>query len=412
MNRIGLAAVFGVCWGTTLLCAQGAIQQAVIKKVRPDTSTITLTVNGTDREFTVLPETLLKGPAGERLRDRLKDPHFKEGARVMFKPGRQGGKAVLLGLRFAGAGKGGPPPKVDTTRFKPLTELGLETYQGYKGGLYGEGRNDRPAAHEKAGLALAAQVRPLDANGQPSADGKIVLLSVGMSNTTQVFSVFKKLADADADKNPRLVLVDGAQGGMTAARIKDPGDGASGTLYWKTVDRRLAAAGATRAQVQAAWVKQADAGPSQGFPGYARTLQQELAEVVRVMRARFPNLKLVYLSSRTYGGYATTRLNPEPYAYESGFAVRWLIEQQLKGDPALNYDPKKGEVRAPWLSWGPYLWANGTRPRADGFHYERSDFAGDGTHPSAAGQRKVARELLRFFKTDSTARPWFVARQP
>ena len=112
------------------------------------------------------------------------------------------------------------------------------------------------------------------------------------------------------------------------------------------MDSRLAAAGLSRAQVQAVWIKQADAGPKEGFPGYARKLQRELERIVVLLHDRFPNVKLVYLSSRTYGGYATTRLNPEPYAYESGFAVKWLIEQQIKGEAALNCDPKKGAVKA------------------------------------------------------------------
>jgi hypothetical protein len=214
--------------------------------------------------------------------------------------------------------------------------------------------------------------------------------------------MFKRLADRDGGKNPKLTIVDGAVGGMTAARIANPK-----ADYWTTVDQRLKAAGASREQVQIAWIKEADAQPTQGFPSYARTLQSELKQIVQLMHERFPNLKLVYLSSRTYGGYATTRLNPEPYAYESGFSVKWLIEEQLKGDPALNFDPKKGEVKAPWLSWGPYLWANGTTKRADGFSYDESDFGGDGTHPSESGRRKVADLLLQFFKSDSTAKRWF-----
>jgi hypothetical protein len=407
---VAVLALFGLA---ATLAAQGGVQRATIKKVQPETNTITLTVNGKDTDFTVLPRTLLKGPSGQTLKEGLRDKRFKEGAAVLFKPAREGGKAVLVGLKFVGKGPPfkGPLRKVDTSGLKPLTELGAETYQGHKGGLYPGGKNERPSAHERAGLALARQVRPLAAGGEPASNGKIVLLSVGMSNTTQVFSAFKKLADADRDKNPELVIVDGAQGGMTAARIADPQDGASGTQFWRVVDKRLQAAGVTRQQVQTAWIKQADAGPSQGFPGYAQKLQAELEKVVQAMRARFPNLKLVYLSSRTYGGYATTQLNPEPYAYESGFAVRWLIAQQLKRDPALNYDPAKGAVKAPWLSWGPYLWANGTKKRADGFSYEPGDFGPDGTHPSPAGQQKVARALLRFFKTDSTTRPWFVARK-
>src|SRR5262249_13574578 len=141
--------------------------------------------------------------------------------------------------------------------------------------------------------------------------------------------------------NERLLFVNGAQGGMTAQAIQDPDDEGPGTRYWTEVDRRLKKAGCSRAQVQVVWIKQADAGPSQGFPGYARKLQGELRKIVQVLAKRFPNVKLVYLSSRTFAGYARSRLNPEPYAYESGFSVKWLIEEQLKGDAALNFDSGK-----------------------------------------------------------------------
>jgi hypothetical protein len=302
-----------------------------------------------------------------------------------------------------------PPSKAELVKLRPLTELGGGEYKGFQGGLYPGGKNERPAAHEAAGVALAKAVRPLGPDGKPSAEGKIVLLSVGMSNTSQVFTAFQRLAGDDEDKAPAVVLVNGAQGGMTARAIQDPDDGGPGTRYWAEVDKRLKAAGVTRAQVQAVWIKQADAGPREGFPRYAQTLQSELTKIVRLLPKRFPNIKLAYLSSRTSAVYAKTPLNPEPYAFESGLSVKWLIERQLKGDKELNFDPKKGAVAAPWLSWGPYLWA-GTSKRADGFFYEEKDFASDGTHPSPAGQRKVAELLLRFFKTDATARPWFVKK--
>jgi hypothetical protein len=290
-----------------------------------------------------------------------------------------------------------------------VSGLGTGEYQGFKGGLYPDGKNERPAAHEAAGVELAKSVRPLDAKGQPNDDGKIVLLSIGMSNATQEFSMFKQIADSDQEKNPKLVIVDGAQGGMTASVIRNPEDNGRGSQFWNTVDDRLKGSRVSREQVQAVWIKEADAGPTQGFPKYAQTLQQELAEIARVLHQRFPNLKLAYLSCRTYGGYATTRLNPEPYAYESGFSIKWLIEQQLRGDESLNFDPAKGEVKAPWLSWSAYIWANGLRPNPDGLSYEEADFGGDGTHPSQSGRRKVAELLLKSFKTDTTSRPWFVA---
>jgi len=164
----------------------------------------------------------------------------------------------------------------------------------------------------------------------------------------------------------------------------------------------------TRAQVQAVWLKEADPGPDEGWPGYAKKLQGELARIMRLMRGRFPNLKLVYLSNRIYGGWAKTRLNPEPYAYETGFAVKWVVEQQIKGDPELNFDPARGPVKAPWMSWGPDLWANGSTPRKDGYHYVEGDLrADDGTHEEVQGQDKVGRALLNFFETDTTTRGWF-----
>ncbi|MBI1915866.1 MAG: hypothetical protein HYS12_14195 [Planctomycetes bacterium] len=388
------------------LAAQEGIRRAKIKKIDLETKTLTLTVDGKERDLVLTEETRVLGAPGRDLKERLRG--FKEGDEVFFKAGRKDGKHVVEGLKLA-AGDGPPTQRrVDTSKLKPLTELGKEKYQGFEGGLYPGGKNKRPAAHEAAGLALAKQVRPLDRDGKPSDDGRIVLLSVGMSNTAQASQGFQRQLAADKEKNPRVVFVNGAQGGMAAVAIQDSDDGGSGTRYWRTVDERLRAAGVTREQVQVVWIKQADPGPMQGFPGYAKKLQGELTRIVQLLPKRFPNVKLVYLSSRTYGGYARTPLNPEPYAYESGFSVKWLIEKQIEGDAALAFDPNKGTVKAPWLSWGPYLWANGKTKRADGFSYDEDDFARDGTHQSSSGQEKVGRLLLQFFKTDTTTRPWFV----
>lgn len=94
--------------------------------------------------------------------------------------------------------------------------------------------------------------------------------------------------------------------------------------------------GVRAAQVQAVWLKEANAGPTQGFPTAAQILRDDLRAVLQNLHSKVPNLKLCYLSSRTCAGYASTGLNPEPYAYESAFSVRWLIEEQLSGSPALN----------------------------------------------------------------------------
>jgi hypothetical protein len=296
------------------------------------------------------------------------------------------------------------PPK-ESTGMAPLPDLGTGMYQGEQGGLYPGGQNTPPPAHLKAGLALAREVVPLDAEGRPSESGKIGFLTVGMSNTTMESQAFLKLAAADTSLNPKLALIDGAQSGQTAKVTANPD-----ANYWKVDAQRLAEAHLTAKQVEVAWIKQANAMPAEGFPAAARRLQADVVATLRNLHDKFPNLKIAYLSSRIYGGYASTTLNPEPYAYEGGFSMKWVIADQIAGNAELNYDPAKGAVRSPWVAWGPYLWADGMKGRKqDSVIYVAEDMGPDGTHPSTrSGRAKVGKQLLEFLKNDPTSRPWFV----
>ncbi len=226
----------------------------------------------------------------------------------------------------------------------PLSELGSGTYRGETGGLYGNGRNDPPEAHRAAALRELARIRPLDDQGRASPDGTVVLLSIGVSNTTAEFSAFKKVADEDPDKAAHVLLVDGAFGGQSAGITAY-----DSAPYWQIVDQRLTEAGASALQVQVAWVKQVTAGPIDPFPVEARILYSHLVGIMKVLRKRFPNLRIAYLSSRIYGGYATISIHTEPHAYETAFANRWLILDQIRGHPELNYDPEQGPVLSPLL---------------------------------------------------------------
>jgi hypothetical protein len=144
-----------------------------------------------------------------------------------------------------------------------------------------------------------------------------------------------------------------------------------------------------------------------GFLQAAQKLQGDLEAIARNITKFMPHTKIAYLSSMTHV-FNTMGLQPEPYAYETGFAVKWTIQDQMNGKGNLNFDPTKGAVVAPLLLWGPYLWANGNSARSDGFTWNQSDTGGDGTHPSASGVTKVADMLLAFFKTDPTASSWFL----
>lgn len=296
-------------------------------------------------------------------------------------------------------------------RFVPLTDLkpGAK-YKGEEGGLYGAGRNEPPPELVAAARKALAGVTPRDADGHPDPAGRVVLMSIGMSNTTQEFSAFKTLADADRVRSGALLIVDGAQGGRDALSwdLADP----VALDVWREAERRVNAAGATFAQVQVVWLKQARRNPASlgAYPRHAAELKGHLVAILQEARRRCPNLSLAYLSSRTYGGYARGTLNPEPYAYESAFAVRALIRDQLRGDPRLNADPAAGPVLAPVVAWGPYLWTDGPAARADGLTWETSDVGRDGVHPSAAGCRKVADLLLEFFRINPLAAPWYTGR--
>jgi hypothetical protein len=227
-----------------------------------------------------------------------------------------------------------------------------------------------------------------------------------MSNTTQETRAFLELMRNFPDKNPQLELVDGAFGGQAINQIIHPV-----APYWNNiVEQRLKPRNLTPEQVQVIWFKEAEMGPTNtDFEEYTTELKVKYATVMRLLKQKFPNLKLVYLSPRIYAGYAKTRLNPEPFAWYTGWTIKFLIEDQLQGSPDLRFKGEQPPVA--WLSWGPYLWANGENPNADGLFYTEADLAQDGTHPSRSGQEKVAMELLRFFTTDETTVPWFVRKR-
>ncbi len=302
------------------------------------------------------------------------------------------------GIALALAAPAGWPATVDaatcagsSTGLIAIPDLGTGTYQGQQGGLYPGGTNTPPAAYAAAGVEAAQAIIARDLQGHPDPNGKIVLLSMGMSNTLIEFSAFLGNERNDSGRDPVVLLVNGAQGGQDASRWVDPN-----APVWSYVESQLQKAGVTDAQVEAVWLKQAQASPTSDFDTYRQSLESQMAAIVRDAAARFPNLQQVFVSPRTYAGYATTRLNPEPYAYQTGFADKLLVAQSVA-------QPK---IR-PWIGWGPYVWTDGTRGRSDGFTWMCADArASDGTHPSDQGAAKVAQQLQQFFGASQFS-PWF-----
>ncbi len=307
----------------------------------------------------------------------------------------------------------------------PLSDLGTAKYQGYQGGLYPHGTNQIPEDHFAGGIRKAAQLVPRDIRGLPAPGGRIILLSVGMSNARHEFCgdawIWSQCPPwtfggqawaAPAVNHTSLLLFNGAQGGGVTARWEDP----AGETY-ENVRSELAKFGLTEAQVQIVWMKGVSIGSRATLPNpeaNAHVLLQELGQTARTLRIRFPNLQLVFVSSRIYGGYASPGVRAEPFSFEGGFAHKWLVEAQIKQMRGEGENPTAGNLDyttvAPWIAWGPYLWADGPIPRSDGLLWLREDFDGDGVHPSPLGQEKVGMMLLQFFNASPITRGWFSAR--
>ena len=367
-------------------------------------------------------------PEEQRYLDRVKAEIRKRAS------GKQSGAAPAAGAQRAIAVN-----PDDWKGLVPITDMNAP-YKGEDGGLYGEGRNEPPAAHRAAHLRESEQVVPRDANGVPAAEGKIGLITIGFSNSSIESEAFKQVADADPQKSSRVVIVNGCQGSRSAAMWAWDGadvlpkaeqerlDQEMDLLHmpkenrrtrsgvakdtWPTLAQRIAAAGLSPRQVQVCWLKhvEANAKPLGEFPAHARALQADITAILRIARHHYPNLRIVYLSSRTFGGWSGRASgSPEPYAYESGFGTRWVVQSQICGDASLNYDPARGVVRAPLVLWGPYLWACGSAPRRlDGLTWTQDDVRADQLHPNESGCAKTTMLLLNFFKTNEGTRRWFL----
>jgi hypothetical protein len=324
----------------------------------------------------------------------------------------------------------------------PLTDFvpGQKYLGVFPGYLYATS-NTLPVGslHDLDGRGFAAHVQPLDASGVPDPTaGKIVVVGLGMSNWTYELchsvpvtstivppctaaSFFKNARANPFVNNTALVFIDCAANSQMAGLWVDDRYG----LYTRC-SSVLAANQVTEKQVQVILWKDAD----QKFPTVSlspttnclsiRAISAatpeacryifDVAKVARFVKTQYPNLQQMFLHSRIYAGYAAS-LSPEPYAYEYGFATKWLIQaqiDQIQNGRRYGITGDLSYTVAPWLAWGPYCWADGPDPRSDGYEttWNIADFVSDGTHPSELGVEKVTLMMLHFY-LNSPYSPWF-----
>lgn len=278
--------------------------------------------------------------------------------------------------------------------FNPLTNSGISPYPEVLLGLYPNGSNDIPQSYLDECLVLASEIVPRKPNGQPNPNGKIGFGSLGFSNPRNKFQTW---VNTNPSSNTKLKFFNGAQPGKTAENWSNSND-----LCW---NRFLLAADKVFLevlQIQVIWIELINLDPIEEWPIDKDLLVDRIELTLTHLKTTFPNVKLVYFSSRTYAGYADSPGNPEPYAYQNGFAVREVIEKKING-LLLN---------VPHVLWGPYLWADGIVPReGDNLTWNCEDFENDGLHPSPLGCVKVSNLLTEFFTTHPTSTSWFNVSQ-
>jgi len=250
----------------------------------------------------------------------------------------------------------------------PIPDLGTDTYLGTIGGLYLNGSNNVPSGYAN------------DAIADLTNDNDIHILCNGMSNMQHTCNNFIGKTNNNTGINPAVSIHNNGRPG----RAQQAWDGGVNYLYTD-----LKRTGITPSQVDVIIYFNAWGRPSGDFESHYNEMYASLLQTINSTNAAYPNLKLIYVVSREFAPPWAVDLNPNPYAYEEGFAFRDIvinrIQENIGGVPIL---------------WGPYQYD----PTWPDSYFRESD----GVHLSDAGLDVAGQLWLDFFMTQS----WFVDGNP
>ena len=305
-----------------------------------------------------------------------------------------------------------------TANLKPQDELLSGTYNDSTGGLYFQQTNTRPAEHDSVGKVRSKEVAARLSDGTVNwSTGKIGWILIGMSSMNRIGSFMKDTLQSSALKaitHPLLVFKNCAKNGVTFNSMVD-----TTNLYWtQSVPDSLTSAGLTTKQVGVVFfhhVMRKDEVPAT-WPRYPDSTRNKTLRMMRIIQAKFPNCKQLFINSREYSNYTQeTDNHNEPDTYWHGFGQKWAIDRHIKKVDSVSYVKKvKANGNAPWTDWLTYNWANGTtttgpNARSDGLTWQCANFEpADGLHTVDSGRRKIAIRWINKMKTDATMRTWFL----
>ncbi|MBK8344030.1 MAG: T9SS type A sorting domain-containing protein [Bacteroidetes bacterium] len=252
------------------------------------------------------------------------------------------------------------------TGLVPFLDLQTGYYMGYQAGLYPGGTNVLSGSHLKSGKTIAKGIKPLDGDGNVNfGDGVVLVAGFGPSVPGHIYGKFVehvRTPSVSYDLNPCMDGINLCVGGKDIGYATDD---STEVDYWELLVQKVYDVGYTPEQVQIGWMyfnaKGLTVPPV--FPDKALETKELDIEFINKAKEYFPNLKIVYWSSRHFGGYADTTIVEyyslaEPTSYQNSWTVKWLIEAQINGaDPRLQY--KGANPKAPYIMWGPNFWCDG-----------------------------------------------------
>lgn len=246
-------------------------------------------------------------------------------------------------------------------------------------------------------------------NGQPTVtpvDGVIGVVCIGMSNANfECQDFIEKLAAGRfaGQVNPAVRFVNCAEGGNAIDRWIDP---AYDEGLWDLCLRKKVLQGGVRPdQIRVVWHKaarqftsQPNGDPLPPYPdptGDYFLMLGALDQFAQRVKEKLPTVQAVYVTSRSYGGFALDPLRGEPLSYEEGHAInQWLATSQ--------------SVNGVWFGWGPYIWAppcSSGQTNGSDLCYTLADYLRDGVHPAQGARDKVSLLLHRRFSQEAWYRP-------
>lgn len=206
-----------------------------------------------------------------------------------------------------------------------------------------------------------------------------------MSNWNQEIRAFTRLMRAEAVRG--IIWFNAGRGNWPLDEMVRQAD-----AYWLWVKELRERRNITTDQIKVWFVKNS-VRHGTTIEAYKFLMQQHIERTVREL----PHLEQIFISSAIYSGYGDEGApRSEPGAFYEGVAVDQFVNGRIG--------------KTPWTSWGPYLWANGMKPRGDDLIWECNAFEyKDGIHPDIKGENLVAEMLYRFMR-QSPATTWFTGR--